>query len=112
MGFDMIDVKTINYNTCMEVDVSTLLYWAFEVPQKLSICWRLLSMYKLEPNLLNVLIGQIVTLSLVYHKPAEAFAAHGHGYGLAADMGNLLEGIDDNKDEEHKGKNDIDEGGE
>jgi len=29
--------------------------------------------FRLEPNLLNVLVGQIATLSSIYHKPPEAF---------------------------------------
>eukprot|EP00957_Ditylum_brightwellii_P141279 10764534-Ditylum_brightwellii.AAC.1 len=68
------------------------------------------NMYKLEPNLLNILIIQIATLSSVYHKLPEAFVVCAHDRGLAADMSNLLEGIDDY--EEYKDKNGIDEGGE
>mmetsp|Transcript_3675 Transcript_3675/g.4983 ORF Transcript_3675/g.4983 Transcript_3675/m.4983 type:complete len:918 (-) Transcript_3675:226-2979(-) len=68
--------------------------------------------YKLEPNLLNVLIGQIATLSSVYHKPPEAFVVRAHGRGSAADTGDLSEGIDDDEDEEYEDENDVDEGGE
>lgn len=35
--------------------------------------------FKLEPNLLNTLIGQIATLSSIYHKPPEAFVVRANG---------------------------------
>ena len=40
--------------------------------------------FRLEPNLLGVLVGQIATLSSIYHKPPEAFVvrAGGEGKGL------------------------------
>ena len=33
--------------------------------------------FRLDPSLLTVLIGQIATLSSVYHKPPEAFVVRG-----------------------------------
>eukprot|EP00565_Helicotheca_tamesis_P001658 CAMPEP_0185739116 /NCGR_PEP_ID=MMETSP1171-20130828/34640_1 /TAXON_ID=374046 /ORGANISM="Helicotheca tamensis, Strain CCMP826" /LENGTH=917 /DNA_ID=CAMNT_0028410571 /DNA_START=156 /DNA_END=2909 /DNA_ORIENTATION=+ len=66
--------------------------------------------YKLEPNLLNVLIGQIATLSSVYHKPPEAFVVRAHGRS-AADA-DLSEGIEEeDEDEDYEDENDV-EGGE
>mmetsp|Transcript_9684 Transcript_9684/g.18175 ORF Transcript_9684/g.18175 Transcript_9684/m.18175 type:complete len:904 (+) Transcript_9684:167-2878(+) len=38
--------------------------------------------FKLEPNLLNTLIGQIATLSSIYHKPPEAFVVRSSGRGV------------------------------
>lgn len=38
--------------------------------------------FKLEPNLLNTLIGQIATLSSIYHKPPEAFVVRASGRGV------------------------------
>lgn len=38
--------------------------------------------FKLEPNLLNTLIGQIATLSSIYHKPPEAFVVRTSGRGV------------------------------
>merc|ERR1719276_766799 len=40
--------------------------------------------FRLEPHLLNVLIGQIATLSSIYHKPPEAFVVR-RAAGVAAD---------------------------
>lgn len=48
--------------------------------------------FKLEPALLNILIGQIATLSSVYHKPPEAFVVR-RGAGEATE-------IDDDEDED------------
>ena len=49
--------------------------------------------FRLDPGLLNVLIGQIATLSSVYHKPPDAFVVRrGAGTGLG--------GGDDSDDEE------------
>ena len=50
--------------------------------------------FRLEPSLLNVLIGQIATLSSVYHKPPEAFVVR-RAAGIAND-----EDEDDDDDEE------------
>jgi AP-1 complex subunit beta-1 len=47
--------------------------------------------FRLEPSLLNVLIGQIATLSSVYHKPPEAFVVR-RAAGIAND--------DDDEEEE------------
>jgi len=53
--------------------------------------------FRLEPSLLNVLIGQIATLSSVYHKPPEAFVVRGtHGEGN-------LYGDDDEDDDDDEG---------
>jgi AP-1 complex subunit beta-1 len=48
--------------------------------------------FRLEPNLLNTLIGQIATLSSIYHKPPEAFVVRASGRGVM----NL--GVADNSD--------------
>eukprot|EP00980_Cylindrotheca_fusiformis_P010250 scaffold2277_cov137-Cylindrotheca_fusiformis.AAC.5 len=55
--------------------------------------------FRLDPTLLNNLIGQIATLSSVYHKPPEAFVvrrAAGTGLGGAED-----------DDDDYEGENDI-----
>lgn len=48
--------------------------------------------FRLDPSLLNILIGQIATLSSVYHKPPEAFVVR-RGAGITG-------GLDDDDDEE------------
>lgn len=54
--------------------------------------------FKLEPALLNSLIGQIATLSSVYHKPPESFVVRrGAGEGNAYD-----EDDDDDDDEDYE----------
>lgn len=47
--------------------------------------------FRLDPSLLNTLIGQIATLSSVYHKPPEAFVVR---------RGNGLTGVGDEDDED------------
>jgi len=56
--------------------------------------------FRLDPSLLNNLIGQIATLSSVYHKPPEAFVVR-----RAAGTG--LGGVDD---DDYEGENDIGDG--
>jgi len=51
--------------------------------------------FKLEPQLLNVLIGQIATLSSVYHKPPESFVVR-----RGAGEGNDYDEDEDDDDEE------------
>ena len=61
-------------------------------------------MFRLEPSLLNVLIGQIATLSSVYHKPPDAFVVR-RGAGITG-------GIDDDDDDadDYEGENDVGDG--
>jgi AP-1 complex subunit beta-1 len=57
--------------------------------------------FRLEPSLLNILIGQIATLSSVYHKPPEAFVVRGpRGTG-----GTFEEEEED--EEEYEDENDV-----
>jgi len=64
--------------------------------------------FKLEPNLLNTLIGQIATLSSIYHKPPEAFVIrmngqHGFSPGSGFHMPDtdvIEEGDEDEDDDE------------
>ena len=51
--------------------------------------------FRLEPALLNVLIGQIATLSSVYHKPPEAFVVRGRNVEL------------DEEEEEYEDEHDV-----
>jgi AP-1 complex subunit beta-1 len=61
--------------------------------------------FRLEPALLNVLIGQIATLSSVYHKPPEAFVVRGPRIGAT-------EEYDEEEDEEaYEDENDVGEDG-
>jgi AP-1 complex subunit beta-1 len=61
--------------------------------------------FRLEPALLNVLIGQIATLSSVYHKPPEAFVVRGPRVGAT-------EEYDEEEDEEaYEDENDVGEDG-
>jgi len=53
--------------------------------------------FKLDPSLLNILIGQIATLSSVYHKPPESFVVR-RGAGEA----NEYEDDDDDEDEDYE----------
>jgi AP-1 complex subunit beta-1 len=61
--------------------------------------------FKLEPALLNTLIGQIATLSSVYHKPPEAFVVRrgAAGEGAGGMMGTDDDDDDDDNDEEGGG---------
>ena len=61
--------------------------------------------FRLEPSLLNVLIGQIATLSSVYHKPPEAFVVRGPRIGASEDY-------EEEEDEEaYEDENDVGEEG-
>jgi len=74
--------------------------------------------FKLEPNLLNTLIGQIATLSSIYHKPPEAFVVRASGRGVinvnasssAIDEGDEedYDDDDDNDDEQKNGDSGVD----
>lgn len=74
--------------------------------------------FKLEPNLLNTLIGQIATLSSIYHKPPEAFVVRASGRGVInvnASSSVIDEGDeedydddDDNDDEQKNGDSGVD----
>eukprot|EP00529_Nitzschia_sp_RCC80_P000717 CAMPEP_0113520386 /NCGR_PEP_ID=MMETSP0014_2-20120614/44047_1 /TAXON_ID=2857 /ORGANISM="Nitzschia sp." /LENGTH=886 /DNA_ID=CAMNT_0000418211 /DNA_START=14 /DNA_END=2674 /DNA_ORIENTATION=+ /assembly_acc=CAM_ASM_000159 len=59
--------------------------------------------FRLDPQLLNSLIGQIATLSSVYHKPPEAFVVR-----RAAGIGNDEDDDDDDDDEDYEGGGDGD----
>jgi AP-1 complex subunit beta-1 len=59
--------------------------------------------FRLEPALLNVLIGQIATLSSVYHKPPEAFVVRGPR--VAA------EEFEEEDEEEYEDEHDLGDGG-
>jgi len=61
--------------------------------------------FKLEPNLLNVLIGQIATLSSIYHKPPEAFVVRAHSRGASSD--GVLDEDDDDDEEDYEDDNDV-----
>jgi len=66
--------------------------------------------FKLEPNLLNTLIGQIATLSSIYHKPPEAFVVRASGRGVmnlgVADSSDVIEEGDEEDYEEDEDEND------
>jgi AP-1 complex subunit beta-1 len=61
--------------------------------------------FRLDPSLLNVLIGQIATLSSVYHKPPEAFVIR-RGAGITGGLGDEE---DDDDDDDYEGENDVGE---
>mmetsp|Transcript_52783 Transcript_52783/g.78244 ORF Transcript_52783/g.78244 Transcript_52783/m.78244 type:complete len:937 (+) Transcript_52783:192-3002(+) len=65
--------------------------------------------FKLEPGLLNVLIGQIATLSSIYHKPPEAFVVRAHTH-TSGGPGNGEDYDDDYEEEEqdYEDENDVD----
>jgi AP-1 complex subunit beta-1 len=66
--------------------------------------------FKLEPTLLNTLIGQIATLSSIYHKPPEAFVVRASGRGVmnlgVADSTDVIEEGDEEDYEEDEDEND------
>ena len=65
--------------------------------------------FRLEPNLLNLLVGQIATLSSIYHKPPEAFVVRAKRGGMAGD--NMGVGDDEEGDEEeYEDENDVNRG--
>eukprot|EP00559_Dactyliosolen_fragilissimus_P001198 CAMPEP_0184864940 /NCGR_PEP_ID=MMETSP0580-20130426/16439_1 /TAXON_ID=1118495 /ORGANISM="Dactyliosolen fragilissimus" /LENGTH=932 /DNA_ID=CAMNT_0027363911 /DNA_START=40 /DNA_END=2838 /DNA_ORIENTATION=+ len=53
--------------------------------------------FRLEPNLLNGLIGQIATLSSIYHKPPETFVIRANGRNMP-DSNSVVEEEDDSGD--------------
>ncbi len=57
--------------------------------------------FRLEPSLLNVLIGQVATLSSVYHKPPEAFVVR-RGQGAVEE-----EEEEEDEEEEYEGEHDV-----
>lgn len=59
--------------------------------------------FKLDPTLLNSLIGQIATLSSVYHKPPEAFVVR-----RGTDVGDAA---DDDDEDDYEDENDVAGGG-
>jgi len=66
--------------------------------------------FRLEPNLLNVLVGQIATLSSIYHKPPEAFVVRAKR-AMGGDIG-LHEAededvIDEGDEENYEDENDV-----
>ena len=61
--------------------------------------------YKLEPHLLNVLIGQIATLSSIYHKPPEAFVVRARG--AVPDLSGVIDEDDEEEEEEYEDENDV-----
>ena len=73
--------------------------------------------FRLEPNLLNALVGQIATLSSIYHKPPEAFVVRAKRSPVGADdvlgVGDVGEGIEEGDEEDYEDENDVndDDGG-
>eukprot|EP00584_Thalassiosira_punctigera_P000002 CAMPEP_0172531888 /NCGR_PEP_ID=MMETSP1067-20121228/5124_1 /TAXON_ID=265564 ORGANISM="Thalassiosira punctigera, Strain Tpunct2005C2" /NCGR_SAMPLE_ID=MMETSP1067 /ASSEMBLY_ACC=CAM_ASM_000444 /LENGTH=941 /DNA_ID=CAMNT_0013316325 /DNA_START=77 /DNA_END=2902 /DNA_ORIENTATION=+ len=74
--------------------------------------------FRLEPNLLNVLVGQIATLSSIYHKPPEAFVVRakrgpvgdgGDDHLGVGDVGEEIEeGDEEDDDEDYEDETDVD----
>jgi len=62
--------------------------------------------FRLDPSLLNILIGQIATLSSVYHKPPEAFVVR-RGAGITGGVG---DDDDDDDDDDYEGEHDVGDG--
>mmetsp|Transcript_32771 Transcript_32771/g.49395 ORF Transcript_32771/g.49395 Transcript_32771/m.49395 type:complete len:885 (-) Transcript_32771:104-2758(-) len=58
--------------------------------------------FRLEPSLLTTLIGQIATLSSVYHKPPDAFVIRG-----ATDVSGVYEDEEEDDEEEYEDENDV-----
>lgn len=68
--------------------------------------------HRLEPNLLNVLIGQIATLSSIYHKPPEAFVVRANGRGPTVPIGGVTDELEEaEEEEEYETENDVQGGG-
>jgi AP-1 complex subunit beta-1 len=66
--------------------------------------------FRLEPNLLNLLVGQIATLSSIYHKPPEAFVVRAKRGAMGVD--DLGVGDDEEGEEEdYEDENDVNRGG-
>lgn len=66
--------------------------------------------FKLEPNLLNTLIGQIATLSSIYHKPPEAFVVRASGRGVmnlgTAGGSDVIDEGDEEEEEDYEDEED------
>lgn len=62
--------------------------------------------FRLEPALLSILIGQIATLSSVYHKPPEAFVVRG-----PRGTGGAYEEEEEEDEEDYEDENDVGGGG-
>jgi len=62
--------------------------------------------FRLDPSLLNILIGQIATLSSVYHKPPEAFVVR-RGAGMTGGVGDDEE---EDEDDDYEGEHDVGDG--
>lgn len=60
---------------------------------------------KLETGLLNLLIGQIATLSSIYHKPPEAFVVRAHGHSAFPQPDE-----DDDDDNDYEEEHDVNAG--
>lgn len=71
--------------------------------------------FRLEPSLLNVLVGQIATLSSIYHKPPEAFVVRAKRGPLGEDdlgVGDDDEVLEEGDEEEnYEDENDVNRGG-
>ena len=65
--------------------------------------------FKLEPNLLNTLIGQIATLSSIYHKPPEAFVVRANGRGVMNLITPGNDVIDEGDEEDYEDDDDEEE---
>lgn len=65
--------------------------------------------FRLEPNLLNLLVGQIATLSSIYHKPPEAFVVRAKRETMGAD--DLIGDDEEGDEEEYEDENDVNRGG-
>jgi AP-1 complex subunit beta-1 len=65
--------------------------------------------FKLEPNLLNTLIGQIATLSSIYHKPPEAFVVRANGRGVMNLAAPGSDVIDEGDEEDYEEEEDEEE---
>ena len=69
--------------------------------------------FRLEPNLLNVLVGQIATLSSIYHKPPEAFVVRAKRIPREDDLGlgDVGEEIEEGDEDDYEDENDVNNGG-
>jgi len=69
--------------------------------------------FRLEPNLLNILVGQIATLSSIYHKPPEAFVVRAKRPPASDDLGvgDVGEEIEEGDEEKYENDKDVNVGG-
>jgi len=63
--------------------------------------------FKLEGNLLNILIGQIATLSSIYHKPPEAFVVRAHNRAPNNPAPDDIIEEEDEDDDDYEDENDV-----